>query len=345
MTEQNNTVEVAAPAVAPEAAPALTREDLKTGGWSAKEMDAAEKHGMVAKAEEKLAPVVEASAPVVEAAAAPKPKVNGSLPDMALTPEKEAEFLKAFGPGTPPRALYFRMKNERHARQAAEARTRELEAQLLASRTTKPPEADAALEDQPLTLKALKELQRQESEAIAKQQQEQTARVTVVTEAQQSQEEYARTVYPDFDPVVNLAKEVMQNLDAMVPEKWKQAKVVKLVRDLQIAAANADRLGLEDYHAAHIAYEIGQFHPDYGKKAVEAPAAVVAKGALTPEQMKRAETNTQRRASSASVPNGGGKRTISVEEVDVATLNAMNFAERASFREKHPAAYAKLIRG
>jgi hypothetical protein len=105
---------------------------------------------------------------------------------------------------------------------------------------------------------------------------------------------------------------------------------------------------LDDDNAAHIAYAIGSFHPDHGKTPVKTGTPKVdpkGNGALTTEQMKRVETNTQRRASSASVAGGGGKRVISVDDVDLATIVKMSPAERLRFSEKHPDQYAKLLRG
>ena len=61
--------------------------------------------------------------------------------------------------------------------------------------------------------------------------------------------------------------------------------------------------------------------------------------------MKRIEANNLRRGSSAAIPAGGGKRTISVDDVDMATLNAMTYTERKSFRDTHPEKYARLVRG
>lgn len=357
------TVELTEPEVAPEAPKAPTREELRSKGWTAAEMDSAEKRGMVAKAEEPKKPEPKAEVPKVEpeVKAEPnveepkKPEVRGALPDFTLkTPEQEKAFLDAFGPGTAPRAMYFRMKNERHARQAVEARARELEARLAvleaAPKAPAPPPEGEDPENQPLTLKQLRELQKAESDAIQKQQEEHQERVARVVEAQKAQEDYARAIYPDFDDGVNRAKEVMQNLEALLPEPWKQAKAVKLIRELQTAAANADKIGLDEYHAALIAYEIGQMHPDHGKKAETTTTGTPkvdpkANGGLTPEQMKRAEQNTQRRGSSAAVPAGGGKRAVSPEDVTLADFATFDAKKRLAFREKHPEAYARLSRG
>jgi hypothetical protein len=357
----------------PEAAPDVvspTRAELKERGWGAVEIDLAEKRGMVKKEEEKKPETKKEDIPVEkveEKKEEPKveEKPKSSLPDFEITdPAKEKAFLEAFGAGTPQRAMYFRMKNERQSRQRAQAdlqaekvKAAALEARLAALEGKKSPVVDENgneidPDDRPLTLKQLKEMQKAEQEAFEKQQQENHARAQSVTEAQKVQEDYTREIYPDFDDTLKKAAEVMQNLDTMIPEKWKQAKAVKLIRELQVAAANADKMDLDEYHGPMIAYEIGQLHPSYGKTNGKEPKKEErevlkdpkANGSLTPEQMKRIEENNSRRVSSASITGGGGKRTIDAEDVGLAELNAMNYLERQNFRDKHPNRYAKLLR-
>lgn len=374
MEATKETVEIIEPEVKTEpTAKAPERSELKAAGWSARELDAAEKRGMIAKTEEKK-PEPKAETPTEPKAEEPKeetPKVeekpkNGSLPDFTFkTPEQEKVFLDAFGAGTPQRAMYFRMKHERQQRQAVEAERDRMaqEAKLLKERLDalergqKPQETDEEgnaidPEDRPLTLKQLREMQKAEAEEYQRKQQEQQSRAAKLAEAQVTQEEYARSLYSDFDDTVKRAQEVIQNLDAVVPEKWRQAKAIKLIRELQTAAANADKLGLDDYNAALIAYEIGQMHPDYGSKNGNSADTdgnlsrpEKANGGHTPEQMKRMEENTQRRASSASIPGGGGRRVVSVDDVSLADLNRMSAEQRQAFKSKHPDRFAKLLRG
>lgn len=355
------------------AAPELpTRADLKAKGWRAQDLDAAEKRGMIASTEKKEEAKPSAAAKVEESKPEVKPdqktetrktdvRVNGSLPEFNLTPEQEKTFGEVFPPGSTPRALYFRMKNERQSRQAAEALARELQERIKALETANaasaqplPTDEDGNPidpEDKPLTLKQLRDLQKQEAEALEKRQAEQTERSARLKEAQTEQENYVRSIAPDFDEKVDKAKDVMMNLETMfADQKWKQTKAIKLIRDLQIAAAQADQFGLDEYHAAHIAYELGQMHPDFANNGV-APKETGSKpdpkanGGLTPETMKRIEQNTQRRTPSASVSDGGGRRTITIDEVDLATFNKMGYAERRKFRDKHPEHYRKLMRG
>lgn len=369
MSEKDTaTVELTAPEFQeqkPEVKP--TREELRGLGWTKEELDSAEKRGMVAKEEEKKAEPVEPkpetkAEPKVEekqeeAAKETEKKPNG-LPEFTFkTPEQEKAWLDAFGPGTPQRGLYFRMKNERRERQAIEAERdkllREVEELKSKGQVAKKTEDDSMQsllddmenangtpeEDKPLTMRQLKELEAKREKELKNQE----ARQIRLTEAHREQEEYARNVYPDFDDAVVRAKEVMQRIDEIVPEKWRQAKLRKLMVDLQVAAAKADELGLDDYNAAHIAYEIAGFHPEHGKPKAEKPEK--ANGGHTPEAMKRIEQNTQRRASSASVASGSGSRTVSVDDIGLKELNAMSSAERWSFREKHPDRYERIVRG
>lgn len=351
-----------------------TREDLRSKGWSAAELDSAEKRGMIAtkqKPEEDPEQKSESETKdlVDEKKVEDKPvKAKSPLPDFSMTPEQEKVYLDTFGPNTPQRGLYFRMKNERQqrqieaeARKAAEKRALELESQLKAFEAMKPKEVDELgdpidPEDKPLTLKQWREIQKKEQEEILKKNDEMQSRQKSVSEAVVTQEQYVRSIYPDFDEAVEMGKDLLKNLNERIPEKWKRDKVIKLVEELQVAHQTADQRDLDDRHAAHIAYEIGMMHPDFGRKSEPHGDASdkdgksndpkkANGGRVTPEQMKRIEENTQRRASSASVQGGGGNRTISVEDVDISALNKMSYAERQKFREKHPDRYAKLLRG
>ena len=361
-----DTIEVAEDKTASAEIKKPTRDELHAKGWSVKEMDSAEKLGIsekpkvvaVPKSDVKPLPEEDAANPGIKPSENKKiePQAKNTLPDFTMTPVQEKFFLETFGTGTAPRAMYFRMKNERQARQAAENKTRELELRVKTlEHPAQVPEPNVDEdgkpidpEDKPLTLKQLRELQRAEAENYTRLQQENAAKTQVVSKAQVDQEEYVRSLYPDFDTTISRAKDVMQNIETFFPEKWKQTKIVKLIRDLQVAAANADQLGVDEYNAAIIAYEIGALHPDHGKEPTKTgnlEPDPKANGGLTPEQMKRLESNTQRRVSSASVPAGGGKRTISVDEVDLKTLSQMTYTERGKFRDKYPDQYAKLLRG
>ena len=335
-----------------------SKEELKGQGWSKDEIEKAEKRGMVGEVSNEKKPTIKEESKVEEEKK-PEVTLNGKLPDFTLNPEQEEAFAKIFGVGTAPRAMYFRMKNERKARQLAEQKALELEQKL------KNPEKVQAVkekelddfgnevdpEDTPLTLKALKKLRDEEAEEIKKQQAEQGERTQAVKTAQVEQENYTRTLFPEgeFDRTVELATEVLTNID-LIQEPWKQAKAVRLHRELRFAAANADKYGLDDYHGAMLVYEIGQLHPQYGKAkptktGTEQDQSPNNGKKLTPEQMKRIAENTQRRGSSASIPNGGGSRSVTAEEVTLSDFNKFDYKKRSWFKEKHPQEYARLQRG
>ncbi|TXH47467.1 MAG: hypothetical protein E6Q97_27150 [Desulfurellales bacterium] len=345
-----------------------TREDVKARGWTKAEIDSAEKLGIIAKqkkeeeksepkAEEKKAEVAE---PVKESEAKaedqkPVEKRASGIPEWNPPPELEKKLVDILPPGDPMRGMYFRMKNERTARQNLQAQLEkeraaraELEAKLNTAKETTVSESEDDPEDRPLTIRAIKELQLKEREENMRREQEINARAAAVYEAQKAQEEYAKEIHPDFDVVVKQAMEIIKNPDT-IQEPWKRAKALKLHRELREAAANADSLGLDDYNGAMIAYEIGQLHPSYGQRAEQNGEVLKpepkANGGHTPDQMKRIEENTLRRASSASVAGGGGRRVVSADDVTLADINKMDTRQRLNFREKHPDQYARLLRG
>lgn len=371
--------EITTPAPEPKAPEPITREQVRERGWSAKEMDSAEKRGLIQTPEQIATAKKEADEKAAaEKAEKPTPEPEKKVPpeelarresDKEIT-EKDKEFLDNFPVGTPQRAVYLRMKQERQVKQfekklreEAEFRAEAAEKRLAELEKTKPvvmmDENGNAInpDDQPLTLGQWKAIQQKEKE-----QQDQAAaanykHVQVVTEAHKVQESQMREEHADFDPTIELVPDLMNNLEAYVPERWKQAQVISLVRQLQVAAAQADKIDLDDNHAARLAYQIGQFHPKYGQRPETNPATPGAAsesgaknptkghGALTPEQMKRIEKNTQRGASSASVQGGSGKRVVSVDDVDVATLNGMSYKDRQKFRETYPDRYTEILRG
>lgn len=357
-----------------------TRDDMRAKGWSKEELDKAEKRGMLVKPEEKEKATADKAAAdklaadvKAKADADTKLKADGitdrrdgsSLPDFAMTPEQEKVFLATFPPGTPHRAFYFRAKNERQARQRIEAERDKLSLELQLRRDAdvkrvepeQEVDADGNLidpDDKPLTMKQLKAAQKAEQDAANARQQELNERTGKAADALKDQEEYAKTVYPDFDATVNMATELVKNPD-LIDNPMKLAKVKKLVRDLKAAAAEADKYGVDDYTASMIAYEIGQMHPKYGQKAeqngdtvdkTKADPKADGEPKLTPEQMKRIEENTQRRASSASLPNGSnGRRVINVDDLTVKDVLRMTSEERYQLKKQHPDKMARLLRG
>lgn len=350
-----------------------SREDLKKKGWTAAEMDSAEKRGMIkkkevpdAKAEPKAEtvtqPTQEEKRKTDEALAIDR-RGGGSWIDYEMTPEQEKVFLATFPPGTPQNGTHLRMKSERRARQQAENRAKELEArikELEAKATVKPePVLDSDgneidPEDKPLTVKEWRALHAKQQEDIQRQQDEVRQRGQLVAESISTQEEYAKSIYPDYDDTVKLAIEIRKNPE-LLDSPWKRQQAELLWEKISEAAQQADKLGIDDLNSALLGYEMGKLHPSYGKAPTNGHRAEThndgkkdpknANGSVTPEQMERIAQNTQRRVSSASIPGGGGSRTISVEDVTIKELNQMTSAQRASFKSKHPARYTELLRG
>ena len=362
----------------PEAAAteAPTKEALVTAGWSEAEIAAAEKRGMVKKPEEKKAeekkeepkPEAKKEEPEDKKPEAEKPGVIPGV-DVELTQAQEKVLLDTFGPGTSVRALYLRQKKERHARQSAQERLRVLEAEnkTLKDLAGKQPakEEDGDLEDRPLTMRALREMQERQNQEALEKQGKTNGRAGRLAEAHAAQEEYAKASLADFDQVTDLAKEVLQamaNPEKLGLEPRAVAKLKRLAKDFQEAALQADAVDLDGYTAAFIAYEIGQLHPKYGKKpeanktgegkkpeANKTGEDKSPKGdgdpKLTPEQMERVKKNSQRTGSSASVTGGGGKTVVAAEDVTAEQLNGMSYKARQDFRQKYPEHYARLVRG
>lgn len=357
----------------PASSKAPTPEQLKEEGWSASEIEAAQKRGLIPKPAEKKEPAKEPEKEPAKTEAEQEPAAEeaepekepekkepeakpraGGLPEFNLTPEQEAEFERIFGKGTSARGLYFRMRNERTARQRLESEVAALKAQISGKKSAAEPTAEEEEDlDKPVTARMLLDLRKKEAEEAEQQQQAIAERAQVVKAAQTEQEEYAQSIYVDWKPTMVLAVELLKDIPALVPEKHKQIRLTRLIRDMQIAASRADELGLDDDHAAFIAYEIGRMHPNYGKAA---PAAEPKKdgpskdnpkapGAIKPETLKRIEQQTQRRGSSASVPAGGGKRVIDAEDVTADEFAGWDYKQRRAFREKHPEQYGKLMRG
>lgn len=365
-----NTVVITDKEVAKDTSPAVvpTREELKDKGWSAKELDAAEKQGVIKAVDEKK-PVEKKEEKKEEAKPEPvlqEKKEHEARPanfldvmDKELTPEQEKVFLEVFPPGTKPRAFYFRAKNERTGRQVAESerdkalqRIKELEDRDAKAVPSPKTEADGDdgidPEDRPLTLRQIREMREQEAKELEEKQRDLDQRSSRVAEAHKAQEEFARSVYADFDDTVKLAADLMKNLDEHIPERYQQERVKVLIRELQVRAANADKIGVDDFNAAMVAHEIGRLHPQYGKKAdtngkSDRPDSK-ANGGLTADQMKRMEENTTRRTSSASIPGGSGRRTVSVDDVTLKDINNMTSTERIAFRDKHPERYKNILR-
>lgn len=368
--ETGATVEVTeTPSVSGEVTSKPTRDEvINNRGWSAEEADKAEKFGMLSKPEEKKPePVQEKKVEEVK----PEPKKRMADHEFEMSPEQEEAFHKIFPAGTKPSAFFTGMKIEKLKRQQAarEAEALRQENAAVKAKLEAYEKSQAKVQplvdengnqidpdEQPLTMKQIKEMQRQAQEEQKRQEEEIRNRSTAAAQAHQEQEEMARQAFPDFDDALKSAGELAQKLDELVDDPVEQKYVRKLMADFQHAVANADKLGPNDLNAAELAYKLGKLNPNFGKQTANgnkadngiSPASDPTKkgdGGLTPEQLKRLEKTTQRRASSASIPGGSGKKAVAPEEVTVDQLNRMPVEQRKRFREKFPDHYSKLLRG
>ena len=249
------------------------------------------------------------------------------------------------------------MKSERKRRQTSETRITALEAENAALKKTPAPAIDPEYDeegkeinpdDKPVTMKLLREERAREAKTQLAVEDEQRGQTERINSAVRDQEEYAKTVYgaEKFDDAMDKANALLKD-PSLVSEPWKQAKLKGLFKELQRAHADADKLGVEDYTAAHIGVEIGQLHPEYGKepKKTGDVSDPKANGGLSPEAMKRIEKNAQRKPSSASVSAGGGVRTVAPQDVTAQMLVNMSSAKRMAFRDKYPDIYSKVVHG
>lgn len=365
-----------------EAAPLPTREDLKARGFTAAELESAEKRGMVATEQKKetaseakpeeAAPEKPAQEAKPEARPEPAKDHISSLKEVTLTPEQEALLHQTFpatnGKAHPVVAMYIAAKNERSSRQRIaselekEKKAREaVEAELAKIRSAKAdpePELDADgnpidPKKKPLTVEELERIRKQEAEEQAKKDDEIRQKGALVASALKDQEETAKLSYENYDETVKLATDLMTNIDTLLPDAKSRNRAIMIFRDLQVAAARADELGADDLNAADLSYELGKLHPNYGKNnghqaddpKKTGPLDPKANGGLSAEAMERAERNSQRRRSSAAASNGGGKTQVLPDEVTLEQFVRLDSKAREKFRKNHPEAYARLSRG
>lgn len=293
-----------------------------------------------------------------------KPAKNFGIPDVDLSPEQEADFLKHFGKGHPVRGMFLRMKSERKARQAVEKKSKEAVAAKeqeiallkakLEGKGAKGEEGEEGDEDdldsRTLTVADLKRYEEEKVKAAREQDQAAREKHTLRGEAIKDQETYAKEVFEDWEPTVALVEKVLEKEAFAEMPKWKQNKALALVRELQVAYAQADEMEYDGRTAAMIAYEMGQLHESYGGKPKETAdsSRETPKGkntGLSPEQMRRIEENSKKRQSSASVTGSQGKREVAVADVTPQMFRGFNAAQRTAFRKDHPKRYLELMRG
>lgn len=294
-----------------------------------------------------------------------KPPKNFGIPDVDLTPEQEADFLKHFGKGHPVRGMFLRMKSERKARQAEAKKgkeavaAKEQEIAILKAKLEGKAQAgeegeegtEDDLDSRTLTVADLKKYEEEKAKTQREQAEAAREKNTLRGEAIKDQETYAKEVFEDWEQTVGLVEKVLDKEAFAEMPKWKQNKALSLVRELQIAYATADEVDYDGRSAAMIAYEMGQLHESYGEKPKETvdSSRETPKGrntgGLSPEQMRRIEENSKKRQSSASVTGSQGKREVAVADVTPQMFRGFNAAQRTAFRKEHPKRYLELMRG
>lgn len=320
-----------------------TVEALSESGLKVNEVELAKKHGLT---EEKKSEEVKKPEETKPEEVKDEPKKEEKKPEETkapvLTPEEqELENLKAYNKNE--KALYWQQKKERRKRQDAEVERDKtlIENRLLKERLAaqaspksetqkkddllnldddaidrvlagdKPADnKDVNPEDKPLTEQRLKEIQGEDR----KKQTELQDKASRLNERLNEQAKEAKAIYPDFEKVIDLAEEVMKNTETVFPANPKmQAKVQRLVKNWYITAATA--LDKEsDENAADLIYEIGQLHPNYKPGEQAAGNGKDSASKADDKKISKMMDNASKRSTSASL-SGGGKRTVTVEEL------------------------------
>lgn len=343
------------------------RAELVKGGVTKEEMERMAKRGIIPKDVKPEAKKKEGEADDKEEKGEEgekgKPPKNFGIPDVDLTPEQEADFLKHFGKGHPVRGMFLRMKSERKARQAEAKKGKEavaakeqeiaiLKAKLEGKGVVEGEEGEEDdLDSRTLTVADLKKYEEEKAKTQREQAEAAREKHTLRGEAIKDQETYAKEVFEDWEETVGLVEKVLDKEAFAEMPKWKQNKALALVRELQVAYATADEVDYDGRSAAMIAYEMGQLHESYGEKPKETvdSGRETPKGrntgGLSPEQMRRIEENSKKRQSSASVTGSQGKREVAVADVTPQMFRGFNAAQRTAFRKEHPKRYLELMRG
>lgn len=287
----------------------MTEADAKTGGLSADEITAGKKHGLISddKPAEKAGDAEEEEEADDQGKSDEAEKVEEKDPKDAaeeeIDPEDEAELVKGYNDNE--KSLYWRAKKERLKRQAAQRDSEHTRIKLSAAEreinllkkkndtTDDAVEGDDNEESDDARVMTVGEFKKMLADQ-KKGQQEQNKQAEETISRLEGQEAEFKADHPDFDDVMDLAKQMMD-------------KKPSLRKMLLLAGADPSE------NAAEIAYDIGRMHPDYqtggAKKQVEKPAPKT--------QVDRAIKNADRRQSSAAVSAGGTKRIVSEDDLTV----------------------------
>lgn len=333
MSEQNATIEI--DETSNESAPVkaktvtMTEAEATTSGLSADEIVAGKKHGLIlddkpAKktgetegADEEEEEGDEGKSDDTEEVEDVNPK---DAADEDLDPEEEQELVKNYNDNE--KSLYWKAKKERLKRQNAQSENEHTKIKLAAAQREidllkkgeKKNEADDEEENngedddaRVMTVGEFKKLLTKQKEDQGKQ----NAEVQATIVRLESQEAEFKADHPDFDEVMDLAKEMMDKKPS-----FRQ----------MLLTAGAD----PKENAAEIAYSIGQLNPKYKKGGSDTAKEA---GTDTKTKVDKAIKNADKRQSSAAVSSGGTKRIVS--EDDLTVEEAANLS---------PVQYGKLSR-
>ncbi len=308
----------------------MTEAEATTSGLSADEIVAGKKHGLIKDdnpskkngkdegAEEEEESGDEGKSEETEEVEDRDPK---DAADEDLDPEEEADLVKNYNDNE--KSLYWKAKKERLKRQNAQSENEHTKIRLAAAQReidllkkgTKKTDAEGEEEDtdgededtRVMTVGEFKKLLAKQKEDQGKQ----NAQVQETIVRLEQQEAEFKADHPDFDEVMDLAKEMMD-------------KKPSFRQMLLSAGANPQE------NAAEIAYSIGQLNPKYKKGGSGTNKEA---GADTKTKVDKAIKNADKRQSSAAVSGGGTKRIVS--EDDLTVEEAANLS---------PVQYGKLSR-
>jgi len=319
----------------------VTEESLAEGGFSEKEIAMAKDTGVIAKdkdeesKEEEKDQKAQESEKEEESDNKPEKKDDKSEDDSKADDteksfEEEKKLVEGFNKNE--KALFFKQKRERRKRQATEELNRMLNVKMAAKdkviealKANKPKDEDT-FEDEGDIDKSIDEkdddivtrgdLKKRDDKAKADKVEAETIEKRIV-----QQEKDARLEYDDFDEVMVLAREVMENDDTDF-----------FAHSFTQAAIDPKK------NAALIAYKIGKQHPDYGVRKVTNKEI---KDNKESDKTKRIVNNASKKSSSAALGGGGGSRKVSESDLSVEDMADVSDAQWAKLK---PATRERLMR-
>jgi len=313
----------------------LTVEAAKEAGLRDEEIAMAKAHGLIKEPEE---PAKEPAKKPEEEAQKPEEKkpedkkleekkqeeqkeeakpepIEDNLDD---NPEKELERIKAFNANE--KALYFKQKKEKRKRQFIERELELTKVKLAAyeQEKQKPPREDEAEDELDLELGEGKkpkekyitqeELDRREKEKIEKEKIQRHEADTIRQKLIDNEQE-AKTRYPDFDNVMEFAKE-------MIREDKTGAYALMLSK----SAADPES------DTAEFVYKLGTLHPKYKKAEPKKEEAPKEEGDT--KKVEKIVNNANKRLSSATLGGSTGTaRFVSEEDLTLEDTKHMNTAQ------------------